>query len=156
MEILKVSTLSIPDALSYFCRKHYSVNVKIRNYTKHPCRSEVDQSDPLRLRGRFCYSYLATAPFMTQLEVHKKLSSKGNMDFKVYALCSSRVKTHPQVWAFRRGRFLTELHGYLLSTLFLADSKSETGWGFAVGRATNGAFFKKWHRIQNLQRQQSY
>ena len=56
-----------------------------------------------KTRGSLCYSYLETSPFITQLEVDRKLSSKGNMDLKVYALCSSRMKTHPQVQAYEEG-----------------------------------------------------
>ena len=56
-----------------------------------------------RTRGSLCYSYLETSPFITQLKVDRKLSSKGNMDLKVYALCSSRMKTHPQVQASEEG-----------------------------------------------------
>lgn len=56
-----------------------------------------------RTRGSLCYSYLETSPFITQLEVDRKLSSKENTDLKVYALCSSRMKTHPQVQAYEEG-----------------------------------------------------
>lgn len=65
----KFFRLYIPHIHFYFHQKHYSINFKIKKLLKTYFFSPLKFAEVVLstsgTRGGFCYSYLATSPFMT-------------------------------------------------------------------------------------------